>query len=266
MCIDLWPDWALSDSPTPLGVKMTVMQNISIGSVSVRMLALTILTLVGVAAASGAEKTIYAFRGGGKGAQPIGPLIADGAGNFLGMTGGGGNQACESGCGTIFKLSSKGKESIVYAFQGGDDGGYPTGGLVADGSGNLYGTTRSFGANHYGTIFKVTPGGAETVLYAFQGGSDGWGASQLILDNLAIYMVRQRKVEASRVPIARHRGVVQFSSYNQMGKRSYFIYSKAERTVTGPWRASSRRRGQSFWHDIWRRRNGLWWGWLRHDF
>jgi uncharacterized repeat protein (TIGR03803 family) len=146
-------------------------------------LALILSTPVGGAAASGAEKTIFEFRGGDSGAQPNGPLITDPAGNFLGTTSAGGSHACERGCGTVFKLSPKGQEKTLYEFQGGEDGGYPGASLVADGSGNLYGTTTSFGLNGHGTIFKVTTDGKETSLYAFQGGSDGWGPSGLILDS-----------------------------------------------------------------------------------
>jgi uncharacterized protein (TIGR03437 family) len=45
-------------------------------------------------------------------------------------------------------------------------------GLVQATDGNFYGTT-SGGANGYGTVFKITPGGALTTLYSFQDGADG---------------------------------------------------------------------------------------------
>jgi len=77
--------------------------------------------------------------------------------------------------------------TVLYSFTGGVDGGYPAEGLVRDSTGNLYGTTQSGGTgsctqdglNGCGTVFKVADQGAETVLYSFQGGSDGaspWGA------------------------------------------------------------------------------------------
>ena len=47
------------------------------------------------------------------------------------------------------------------------DGFGPAAGLIADSSGNLYGTTSGGGANGYGTVFKVTPTGTESVLYSF---------------------------------------------------------------------------------------------------
>ena len=50
-------------------------------------------------------------------------------------------------------------------------------------AGNLYGTTEQGGAYGFGVVFKLTPGGAETVLYSFTGGSDGADpAASLIRD------------------------------------------------------------------------------------
>jgi uncharacterized repeat protein (TIGR03803 family) len=47
------------------------------------------------------------------------------------------------------------------------DGSGPTGALVQATDGNLYGTTYGGGAKGGGTVFKITPGGAETTLYSF---------------------------------------------------------------------------------------------------
>jgi len=67
--------------------------------------------------------------------------------------------------------------TLLYSFTGGSaDGGYPYGGLIADKSGNLYGTTNGGGPAGLGTVFKLTPNGAtytESVLYAFAGNGDG---------------------------------------------------------------------------------------------
>jgi uncharacterized repeat protein (TIGR03803 family) len=68
-------------------------------------------------------------------------------------------------------------QKVLYAFQGGTDGFYPEGGLLFDASGNLYGTTTGGGAPGAGTVFELTPtanGWSETVLYHFQGGTDGY--------------------------------------------------------------------------------------------
>jgi len=47
------------------------------------------------------------------------------------------------------------------------DGARPQSSLIADKSGNLYGTTYEGGRYAGGTVFKVAPDGTETVLYAF---------------------------------------------------------------------------------------------------
>jgi uncharacterized repeat protein (TIGR03803 family) len=64
---------------------------------------------------------------------------------------------------------------VLYAFQDGNDGWLPQNGVVEDSAGNLYGTTSGGGVGNYGTVFKVTPAGVETVLYAFPGGAPGYG-------------------------------------------------------------------------------------------
>jgi uncharacterized repeat protein (TIGR03803 family) len=68
--------------------------------------------------------------------------------------------------------------TVLYTFQGKTDGNTPTGRLVADDAGNLYGTASGGGGpncNGYGcgVIFEVTPQGQEKVLYAFAGRGDG---------------------------------------------------------------------------------------------
>lgn len=67
-----------------------------------------------------------------------------------------------------------------------DIDGCPTGNLVADRKGNVYGATQTGGANGWGSIIELSPSGtswAETILYAFKGGSDGGAPfSGLIFD------------------------------------------------------------------------------------
>ena len=59
----------------------------------------------------------------------------------------------------------------LYSFTGGSDGGIPASSLLADSSGNLFGTTLQGGTNDSGTVFKLTPSGTLTVLHSFAGGS-----------------------------------------------------------------------------------------------
>jgi len=129
---------------------------------------------------SGSENALYSFSGGADPKSPYAGLIFDKAGNLYGTTqmGGANNQ------GTVFQMthSQDGtwSEATLYSFTGGPDGGQPSGGLIFDQAGNLYGTT-NFGGSTYcsqgcGTVFKLSPGNGgwtQTVLYTFTGGNDG---------------------------------------------------------------------------------------------
>jgi uncharacterized repeat protein (TIGR03803 family) len=125
----------------------------------------------------GKETVLHSFRGtGGDGATPVAPVIMDAAGNLYGTTEYGGlfGSACgPNGCGTVFKIDSAGKETVLYRFTGvAGDGMNPEQGLVLDSKGNLYGTTFQGGTydisgNSYGIVFKIDPAGNETVLHSF---------------------------------------------------------------------------------------------------
>ncbi|MGH6848236.1 MAG: choice-of-anchor tandem repeat GloVer-containing protein [Methylocella sp.] len=123
----------------------------------------------------GTETVLHAFAGGSDGANPVAGLIADSSGNLYGTALNGGASGCNGGsrCGVVFKLSPSGTETVLYSFTGGSDGANPRAGLIADSSGNFYGTTEGSGAFKFGTVFKLSPSGTETVLYSFKGGSDG---------------------------------------------------------------------------------------------
>jgi uncharacterized repeat protein (TIGR03803 family) len=76
---------------------------------------------------------------------------------------------------------------VLYSFPGGTGGGFPVASLVFDPAGNLYGTTKNFGAAcNCGTVFELSPtatGWQQTILYTFTGGADGANpASNLIFD------------------------------------------------------------------------------------
>jgi len=104
---------------------------------------------------SGTETVLYAFKGGSDGANPTG--VIDVNGTLYGTTGDGGDgSACFGGCGTVFSITPSGKETVLYAFQGGNDGIDPQGGLISV-KGTLYGTTWSGGALDGGTVFSIKP-------------------------------------------------------------------------------------------------------------
>jgi uncharacterized repeat protein (TIGR03803 family) len=130
---------------------------------------------------TGQETILHRFSGGTDGAVPIAGLVADAAGNLYGTTQVGGSPCVYlEGCGTVYKISSTGTETVLYRFTGGTDGSVPSyGSLVIDAEGNLYGTTEQGGdltcffGRGCGVVFKVDPSGNETVLYSFTGGKDG---------------------------------------------------------------------------------------------
>jgi uncharacterized repeat protein (TIGR03803 family) len=123
------------------------------------------------------EKLLHDFQGRADGGYPNGPLISDAAGNLYGSAGGGGNGNCQGGCGVVFELTpgAKGRwtEKVLYNFPDYNDG-YPKGPLTFDAAGNLYGTAIG---EYTGNVFELTPGAngqwTQTVLYQFNGGSDG---------------------------------------------------------------------------------------------
>lgn len=144
------------------------------------------------------ETVLHVFRGSvyGDGAAPEGGLIMDAAGNLYGTTGYDGTGQCTLlgsvvGCGTVYELSPPSQpggtwtETVLYNFQGGNDGYVPQGDLVFDKAGNLYGATLFGGGRgkncnflyggNCGIIFELSPpktkGGAwtEKVLHSFAG-------------------------------------------------------------------------------------------------
>jgi uncharacterized repeat protein (TIGR03803 family) len=130
-------------------------------------------------AADGTEKTLYVFTGQSDGGNPFGSPIIDSQGNVYGTTNGGGLAACGGGCGTVYKVTPSGKETVLYNFCSDIqnsiclDGVFPQGSVIADKAGNLYGTTFGGGSLNWGTVFELAPDGTETVLYSFKGGADG---------------------------------------------------------------------------------------------
>jgi uncharacterized repeat protein (TIGR03803 family) len=132
---------------------------------------------------NGKVTTLHNFAGGMDGANPYAGLVQDAKGNFDGTTYNGGAGCQGYDCGTVFKVTPKGKETVLHIF-GLSDGHYPDfGSLVLDAAGNLYGTTYAGGSADMGTVFKVTTGGKEKILYSFTGGADeGFPVSGLVED------------------------------------------------------------------------------------
>ena len=123
--------------------------------------------------------TLHGFSGGPDGGAPDAAVIADAAGNLYGTTRIGG---LTSG-GTVFRLDAANSYALttLHSFSG-PDGRNPSAALIADTSGNLYGTTFSGGSYDRGTVFKLdaSNGYALTTLHSFAG-PDGSGPSAAVI-------------------------------------------------------------------------------------
>jgi uncharacterized repeat protein (TIGR03803 family) len=136
------------------------------------------------------ETVLYHFTGGSDGMFPSGNLIFDSTGNLYGTAAGAGMPGCTNGfgCGVAYESTpSNGswKQTVLYSFTGGVDGGNPSGGLIFDQAGNLYGVTGFFGADNNGTVYKLTPSGSgwtENILSYFQTGAAVMPLGSLIFD------------------------------------------------------------------------------------
>ena len=145
---------------------------------------------------------VYAFTGGLDGDGPNPGLVMDSRGAIYGTTQYGGSSLQ----GVAFKLSppasggTEWRETVLHNFSYSyvynlSDGAFPSGGLIMDNQGALYGATDLGGStadlsgNGFGAVFKLTPVDAgrtqfqETVLYRFSSVVDGQSPmSALTLD------------------------------------------------------------------------------------
>jgi uncharacterized repeat protein (TIGR03803 family) len=123
---------------------------------------------------AGNETILHNFAGGQfDGAYPdYGHLTMDEAGNLYGLAAGSRSIAK----GVLYKLSKKGTFTILHSFAGGkSDGCTPLGTVAMDKAGNFYGTTNGCGSHNYGTVWRVSRSGKETILHNFAGyPSDGF--------------------------------------------------------------------------------------------
>jgi uncharacterized repeat protein (TIGR03803 family) len=123
--------------------------------------------------AAGNESVLFDFNGFVTGSDPACTLILDAAGNLYGTA-----QQGPGGAGLVFRLDKNGNQDILHVFEGGFNlkAGVPAGGVIMDQSGNLYGATVAGGLGAFpgfGTVYRIDPSGNFTVLYKFQGKSDG---------------------------------------------------------------------------------------------
>ncbi len=129
---------------------------------------------------NGKLKVLHSFGKGNDGWYPSAELI-DVEGTLYGTTKGGGTGRCGGGyggCGTVFSITTAGKERVLHYFNG-RDGNFPVASLI-DVGGSLYGTTPNGGVNQCsraygtcGTVFSIRRDGEEEVLQRFRKGNDG---------------------------------------------------------------------------------------------
>lgn len=125
------------------------------------------ITFSGPGSYAYSSTVLHAFTSSGAtdGAKPSAGLFQASDGTLYGTTRIGG----ANNVGSVFQISPTGTVTTLYSFTGGNDGSQPTTSLVQGSDGTLYGTTSFNGAHSCGTIFKITPAGVLTTLYAFSG-------------------------------------------------------------------------------------------------
>lgn len=126
----------------------------------VRLSALFLLTAILPLAHAQTFTVLHQFNSQTDGAFSEGSVLRDSAGNIFGTT---------TNPSTVFKIDSKGKESVLFNINGGSLGDFPTGSLTQDAAGNLYGIAEE-GSGGAGVVYKLSPQAQETILFAFQGG------------------------------------------------------------------------------------------------
>jgi uncharacterized repeat protein (TIGR03803 family) len=142
---------------------------------------------------TGQYDVLYKFTGGVDGFEPSAGPILDVAGNLYGTARLGGNLTCDPnlrGCGTVYRVDANGTLDVLKTFNV-NDGSYPTGRLVMDKAGNLYGTTTAGGSSTNcsagcGVIFRLMPNPDGTwsysVLHAFDNQPAAAPAGSLVFD------------------------------------------------------------------------------------
>ena len=171
---DLAPEWGKGDMLTMIDARKA-------GRIPALGILLFFVAALVPCRAQVTETTLYTFSassGNIEGIYPVG-LIQGTDGNFYGTTNFGGAY----NDGTVFSLTPAGAITVLHTFSGiGGDGATPNAGLVQAPDGNFYGTTTYGGANNYGTVYQITPGGTYTTLYSFSySGAEGFFPSSKLI-------------------------------------------------------------------------------------
>jgi hypothetical protein len=132
----------------------------TIGTANVSGVAVTCITPTSLT-------TLYSFTGGSDGAGPNGSLVQGQDGSLYGST-----------SGTVFRITISGEETTLYSFPSPSSANYAGGtsaGLILASDGNFYGTMQGngLGNNISGTLYRISPAGAESVIYTWSGADVG---------------------------------------------------------------------------------------------
>ena len=133
-------------------------------------------------ATDGTTTILHAFPGHGFGKFPSGPLVADKDGNLYGTTLQGGHGCNNDGCGIVYKLAPDGTFTRFFLFPGPPLIYDPSGGLLLDEQGNLYGVTQNGGNDSVGMIYELAPDGTATYLHDFDYHQGGHPFGELVAD------------------------------------------------------------------------------------
>jgi len=133
---------------------------------------------------NGEFRVLYRFHGNAAGGNPV-SVVLDPAGNLYGVTDSGGALPCDTvlifGCGTIFKIDTAGKFSVLHTFRPNPVTNPMYNNLFLDSKGNIYGTNEAEPFSESGFLFELDTTGKYTVLYTFSDPSDGTGISGAII-------------------------------------------------------------------------------------
>ncbi len=203
-----------------------------------------------VDARSGAEHVVLRFASGRDGYEPVAGLTRHGD-TLYGTTWLGGPH----GNGAVFSFDlATGKETVLYGFAGGADGGGPSQPLLyADGT--LYGATQwggvsgdcePVGSTGCGTVFAIDPAtGAKTTLYAFQGFDDGAEPNALAYRHGVLFGTTAEGGGRSGDNCFENYGCGTVFSLNvQFGAEAVLFRFQPTRTGNNPYA------GLTYWHDF----------------
>ncbi len=130
---------------------------------------------------SGKLKVLHSFAGGtSDGCDVFGTPAMDAEGNLYGTA----NACASAHVGMVWKVSQKGKETVLHNFTAGStDGSEPVAGVIMDAKGNLYGDTYQGGGANLGTVYKLNKRGRVTLLHTFTGPGGDYPYAGVIRDS-----------------------------------------------------------------------------------